>query len=73
MWKRKTRPRRRRRRARIAPRPAQTRDVIMNEYLCEVYKGADSKLDQKVLATYDHVKDEYKVLGIGECGKKTGG
>ena len=48
----------------------QTRDIIMNEYLCEVYKGADGKLHQKVLATYDHVKDQCKALGVGECGKK---
>jgi branched-chain amino acid transport system substrate-binding protein len=45
----------------------QTRDIIMNEYLDEVYKGADGKLHQKVLATYDHVKDECKVLGLGKC------
>ena len=51
----------------------QTRDIIMNEYLSEVYKGKDGKLHQKVLATYDHVKDECKVLGVGECGKKSGG
>jgi hypothetical protein len=38
-----------------------------------VYKGTDGKLHQKVLATYDHVKDECTVLGIGQCGKKTGG
>jgi len=48
----------------------QTRDIIMNEYLCEVYKGVDGKLHQKVLAAYDHVKDECKALGAGECGKK---
>ncbi len=48
----------------------QTRDIIMNEYLCEVYKGADGKLHQKVLATYDHVKDECKVLGLGKCAMK---
>jgi branched-chain amino acid transport system substrate-binding protein len=48
----------------------QTRDIIMNEYLAEVYKGADAKLHQKVLATYDHVKDECKVLGIGKCAMK---
>jgi branched-chain amino acid transport system substrate-binding protein len=51
----------------------QTRDIIMNEYLSEVYKGADGKLHQRVLATYEHVKDECKVLGVGECGKKTRG
>jgi branched-chain amino acid transport system substrate-binding protein len=48
----------------------QTRDIIMNEYLAEVYKGADGKLHQKVLATYEHVKDECKVLGIGKCAMK---
>ena len=51
----------------------QTRDIIMNEYLSEVYKGNDGKLHQKVLETYDHVKDECKALGVGECGKKNGG
>jgi branched-chain amino acid transport system substrate-binding protein len=45
----------------------QTRDIIMNEYLDEAYKGADGKLHQKVLATYDHVKDECKVLALGKC------
>jgi branched-chain amino acid transport system substrate-binding protein len=48
----------------------QTRDIIMNEYLDEVYKGTDGKLHMKVLATYDHVKDECKVLGIGRCKSK---
>ncbi len=48
----------------------QTRDIIMNEYLAEVVKGTDGKLHQKVLETYDHVKDECKVLGVGPCGKK---
>ena len=48
----------------------QTRDIIMNEYLAEVYKGTDGKLHQKVLATYDHVKDECKVLGLGKCAMK---
>jgi branched-chain amino acid transport system substrate-binding protein len=48
----------------------QTRDIIMNEYLAEVYKGADGKLHQKVLATYDHVKDQCKILGIGKCAMK---
>ncbi len=31
----------------------QTRDIVMNEYLDEVVKGADGKLHQKVLATID--------------------
>ncbi len=48
----------------------QTRDIIMNEYLAEVYKGKDGKLHQKVLATYHHVKDECKVLGLGRCAMK---
>jgi branched-chain amino acid transport system substrate-binding protein len=51
----------------------ETRDIVMNEYLAEVVKGPDGKLHQKVLATYEHVKDECKVLGVGQCGKKIGG
>ena len=45
-----------------------TGDVVMNEYLDEVYKGADGKLHQKVLATYHHVTDECKTLGFEKCG-----
>jgi len=52
---------------------SQTRDIIMNEYLSEVYKGSDGKLHQKMLATYEHVNDECKALGVGQCGKKSGG
>jgi branched-chain amino acid transport system substrate-binding protein len=48
----------------------ETRDIVMNEYLAEVYKGSDGKLHQKVLATYDQVKDECKVLGVGPCAAK---
>jgi branched-chain amino acid transport system substrate-binding protein len=44
-------------------------DIVMNEYLDEVYKGKDGKLHQKVLATYHHVTDECKKLGVGRCGK----
>ena len=47
----------------------QTRDIVMNEYLSEVYKGKDGKLHQKVLATIEHVKDKCKELKIGPCGK----
>ena len=47
----------------------QTRDIIMNEYLSEVYKGKDGKLHQKVLATIEHVKDKCKELKVGPCGK----
>jgi branched-chain amino acid transport system substrate-binding protein len=46
-----------------------TGDIIMNEYLAEVYKGKDGKLHQRLLATYPHVKDTCKVLGFGRCGK----
>ncbi|MGH6671208.1 MAG: ABC transporter substrate-binding protein [Xanthobacteraceae bacterium] len=46
-----------------------TGDIIMNEYLDEVYKDKDGKLRERVLATYPRVKDECKVLGFGRCGK----
>lgn len=45
-----------------------TGDIVMNEYLDEVYKGSDGKLHQKVLATYHHVTDECKTLGFEKCG-----
>jgi branched-chain amino acid transport system substrate-binding protein len=47
----------------------QTRDIVMNEYISEVYKGSDGKLHQKVLATIDNVKDKCKELKVGPCGK----
>ena len=48
----------------------QTRDIVMNEYLDEVVKGADGKLHEKVLVTVRHVKDQCKVLAIGPCAPK---
>jgi branched-chain amino acid transport system substrate-binding protein len=44
-----------------------TRDIIMNEYLSEVVKGKDGKLQQKVLATTPSVKDPCKALKVGPC------
>jgi branched-chain amino acid transport system substrate-binding protein len=48
----------------------QTRDIVMNEYLDQVYKGADGKLHEKVLATFHNVKDQCKALAIGPCAPK---
>lgn len=48
----------------------QTRDIVMNEYLAEVVKGADGKLHQKVLATVPDVKDQCKALAFGPCAPK---
>jgi branched-chain amino acid transport system substrate-binding protein len=48
----------------------ETRDIIMNEYLSEVVKGADGKLHQKNLAEIDHVKDQCKAQAIGPCAPK---
>jgi branched-chain amino acid transport system substrate-binding protein len=48
----------------------QTRDIVMNEYLDEVYKGSDGKLHQKVLETIPNVKDECKALEFGACKPK---
>lgn len=47
-----------------------TRDIVMNEYLDEVVKGADGKLHEKVLLTVPHVKDQCKALAIGPCAPK---
>jgi branched-chain amino acid transport system substrate-binding protein len=47
----------------------ETRDIVMNEYISEVYKGSDGKLHQKVLFTIDNVKDKCKELKVGPCGK----
>jgi branched-chain amino acid transport system substrate-binding protein len=47
-----------------------TRDIVMNEYLSEVVKGADGKLHQKVLATIPNVKDPCKELKVGPCAGK---
>jgi branched-chain amino acid transport system substrate-binding protein len=49
---------------------AQTRDIVMNEYLDEVVKGSDGKLHEKILVTIPSVKDECKELGIGPCAAK---
>jgi branched-chain amino acid transport system substrate-binding protein len=47
----------------------QTRDIVMNEYISEVYKGSDGKLHQKVIATIGAVKDKCKELKVGPCGQ----
>jgi branched-chain amino acid transport system substrate-binding protein len=47
----------------------ETRDIVMNEYLSEVYKGSDGKLHQKVIGKIEHVKDTCKELKVGPCGK----
>jgi len=47
-----------------------TRDIVMNEYLSEVYKGPDGKLHQKKIGEIDHVKDACKALKIGPCAPK---
>jgi branched-chain amino acid transport system substrate-binding protein len=49
---------------------AETRDIIMNEYLSEVVKGPDGKLHEKQLAVVDSVKDQCKVLALGPCAPK---
>jgi branched-chain amino acid transport system substrate-binding protein len=46
-----------------------TRDIVMNEYIAEVYKGKDGKLHQKVVGTIKNVKDNCKELKVGPCGK----
>jgi branched-chain amino acid transport system substrate-binding protein len=46
-----------------------TRDIVMNEYISEVYKGKDGKLHQKVIGTIRSVKDKCKELKVGPCGK----
>jgi branched-chain amino acid transport system substrate-binding protein len=48
----------------------QTRDIVMNEYLQEVVRGSDGKLHEKVLETFDNVKDQCKELAIGACAPK---
>jgi branched-chain amino acid transport system substrate-binding protein len=45
-----------------------TRDIVMNEYISEVYKGKDGKLHQKVIGTIKAVKDNCKELKVGPCG-----
>ena len=46
---------------------ADTRDIVMNEYLSEVVKGPDGKLHQKVIGQIDAVKDTCKALKIPPC------
>jgi branched-chain amino acid transport system substrate-binding protein len=46
---------------------AETRDIVMNEYLSEVVKGPDGKLRQKVIGQIDNVKDTCKALKIPPC------
>jgi branched-chain amino acid transport system substrate-binding protein len=46
---------------------ADTRDIVMNEYLSEVVKGPDGKLMQKVIGKIDNVKDTCKALKIPPC------
>jgi len=48
----------------------ETRDIVMDEYLDEVVKGADGKLHEKVLSTIDNVKDQCKAQAIGPCAPK---
>jgi branched-chain amino acid transport system substrate-binding protein len=47
-----------------------TRDIVMNEYLDEVVKGADGKLHEKVIGQIDQVKDKCKELAVGPCAPK---
>jgi branched-chain amino acid transport system substrate-binding protein len=46
---------------------AETRDIIMNEYLSEVVKGPDGRLRQKTIGQIDNVKDTCKALKIPPC------
>jgi branched-chain amino acid transport system substrate-binding protein len=46
---------------------ADTRDIIMNEYLSEVVKGPDGRLRQKVVGVIENVKDTCKELKIAPC------
>jgi branched-chain amino acid transport system substrate-binding protein len=48
----------------------ETRDIVMNEYLDQVVRGADGKLHEKVLLTVPAVKDQCKALAIGPCAPK---
>ena len=45
----------------------ETRDIVMNEYLNEVVKGADGRLHEKLMETIPNVKDRCKSLAIGAC------
>jgi len=48
----------------------ETRDIVMNEYLDEVVRGADGRLHEKVIGETEHVKDQCKALEIGQCAPK---
>ena len=48
----------------------ETRDIVMNEYLDEVVRGADGRLREKVIGETEHVKDQCKALEIGPCAPK---
>ena len=48
----------------------ETRDIVMNEYLDEVVRGADGRLHEKVIGETEHVKDQCKALEIGPCAAK---
>jgi branched-chain amino acid transport system substrate-binding protein len=48
----------------------ETRDIVMNEYLSEVVRGADGKLHEKNLAVIKRVKDECKAQAIGPCAPR---
>src|SRR5262245_42220613 len=56
----------------IAIDPA-TRDVVMNEYLSEVVRGQDGRLQQKVIGTIERVKDPCKELAVGPCAESKKG
>jgi branched-chain amino acid transport system substrate-binding protein len=48
----------------------ETRDIVMNEYLSEVVKGADGKLHEKQVAVVNDVKDQCKAQAVGNCAPK---
>jgi branched-chain amino acid transport system substrate-binding protein len=48
----------------------ETRDIIMNEYMSEVVRGADGKLHEKQLAVVNEVKDQCKALAVAACAPK---
>ena len=48
----------------------ETRDIVMNEYLDEVVRGADGRLHEKVIGETEHVKDQCKALEIRPCAPK---
>jgi branched-chain amino acid transport system substrate-binding protein len=46
---------------------ADTRDIVMNEYLVEVVKGKDGRLVQKQIGVIENVKDACKALKVKPC------